>query len=205
MPATATEVFGLAGVDYYETVLWGAAPSVTTPGVYIVSRHPDPRTLAAPAACPISATAVEQLLAVRPELRIDGHRPTADQLAGRIAAMWLADEPVLYIGVAGTSLEKRVNQYVQSKLGARSPHAGGWPLKCIAAELWVHVGKCDSKGAAIDAESAMQRGFVDGVSAHSRAAVLDPRLPLPFANLELREHGRRYRKAHGISGATGTL
>jgi hypothetical protein len=55
--------------------------------------------------------AVNELLSVRLELRVDRSRPTPAEPAPRIDAMWLPDEVVLYIGLAGTSLGRRVGDY----------------------------------------------------------------------------------------------
>ncbi|OBJ86648.1 hypothetical protein [Mycobacterium asiaticum] len=140
---------------------------------------------------------MQQLLDVRPELLLDGRRPDTVTLADRLASMWLADETVLYIGLAGTSVAKRVRQYYKTPLGARKPHAGGWPLKTLANldQLWVHYARCASVDAA---ERAMLDTFASGVSASARAALCDPDVPLPFANLTV---PRGARKRHGISGA----
>jgi hypothetical protein len=70
----------------------------TAPGVYVVSLS-EGVDATAPTVdqCPISQTAVTRLLRVRPELRIDGKRPTRQALTERISAFWLADETVVLI------------------------------------------------------------------------------------------------------------
>lgn len=146
-----------------------------------------------------------ELLAARPELRVDGARPSVGALCARLASFGLPDEPILYIGLAGTSLYTRLDAFYRTRLGSRSPHAGGWPLKCISRldECWVHVGLCDAAAVA-RAEATMLETFLSGVSPVSRAAVVDPNLALPYANLEIRDPDRRTcrRKRHGITGAT---
>ena len=99
--------------------------------------------------------------------------------------------------MAGTSLADRVGAYYKTPLGARRPHAGGWPLKTLGVldELWVHYAVCDDVDAA---EQAMVDAFIARVSPSSRAAACDPGPPLPFANLELPGGAR---KQHGITGA----
>lgn len=111
--------------------------------------------------------------------------------------MWLGDEVVVYIGLAGTSLRRRVGDYYKTPLGARPPHAGGWPLKTLSVldQLRVHFAPCADPD---DAEHAMLEAFQNAVSAGSRAALHDPTSPLPFANLEW---GPGQRKRHGITGA----
>ena len=114
-----------------------------------------------------------KLLGLRPELLLDGRRPTIADLGERLAQCWLPDEPVLYIGLASTSVRARVTAYYNTRLGARKPHAGGWFLKTLSEldDLWVHVaGAADPSGA----EDAMLRSFCSAVSDTSRARLRDP-------------------------------
>lgn len=136
---------------------------------------------------------------MRPELRLDGRRPSAAQLSARLQAFWLPDEVVLYIGLAGASLRKRVGQYYGTPLGARRPHAGGWWLKALSLldGLWVHYGATTQDAAA---EKAMLEHFAGGVSGVSRAGLHDPCNRAAFANLRT---GSGDNKAHGITSATG--
>lgn len=200
MASTVDRLFDAAGVVRLGAVPWQFRVPSEAPGVYVVARTPDPALLVSGHAA-IDGAAVEQLLDTRAELLMDGQRPSLDALSQRLASMWLPDEPAIYIGRAGTSLEKRVGQFYSTRLGARSPHAGGWPIKCISdlSVTWVHFGECtDVK----DAELKMLDAFISAVPPESRAGVLDPELPLPFANLEFVDSaGRRRIKRHGIKGA----
>ncbi len=69
-----------------------------------------------------------------------GNGPPLHELVDRLRRFWLADEVVLYIGLASRSVRTRVGQYYKTPLGARKPHAGGWWLKTLSVldELWVH-------------------------------------------------------------------
>lgn len=167
------------------------------PGVYVVSLAESPDAVVTQTICPLSTTAAQELLDARPELLLYGQRPSRDQLAERIASMWLPDETIVYVGLAGTSVAKRVRQYYNTPLGARKPHAGGWPLKTLANldQLCVHYAACVSVDVA---ERTMLEAFLVGVSPSARAAACDPELPLPFANLTV---PRGARKRHGITGA----
>jgi hypothetical protein len=111
--------------------------------------------------------------------------------------MWVPGEPVLYIGLAGTNLAERIGHYYRTPLGARAPHAGGWPLKTLTdlQELYVHWATVDDPAWT---ELAVLDAFIAGVSEAERAKLVDPHLPLPFANLQ-RAPGER--KQHGIGGA----
>ncbi len=173
------------------------------PGVYVVARSADPAALSSQLAA-VDQSAVQLLLDTRPGLTVDGARPSLEALCDRLKSMWLPDETVIYVGLAGTSLQTRVSQFYRTRLGARSPHAGGWPIKCIGdlSATWVHFGECDKVR---DTETDILGAFMSEVTPDARASVLDPGLPLPFANLEFRDSAkRRHVKLHGIKGATAS-
>lgn len=140
---------------------------------------------------------------------MDGARPTARQLATRLGEFWFPDETILYIGLADARnrlpadghLAYRVHEYVKTRIGAKSPHAGGWPLKTLAClgEVYVHYAYCG------DVELAEQRclqRFADHVSPSTLAFLRDSVRVMPFANLEFPKCNR---KAHGIERARGPL
>jgi hypothetical protein len=198
VPSTVDSIFAAAGLKPAGVVPWRTGVPIDGPGVYVISLTTDTvSTDGALERCPIDAGAIEEILDIRPELTVDGQRPSAPALAERLAAFWLPDEVVLYIGLAGTSLAKRVGQYYLTALGARSPHAGGWFLKTLAVlpELRVHFASCSDPA---KAESEMLEAFCASVSDAARAALYDPERPLPFANLEW---PARVYKRHGIKGA----
>ena len=79
----------------------------------------------------------------------------------------------------------------------RHPHAGGHWLKTLSCldQLHVYFAECPSAEAAAAQESVALEVFVDRVSKESRSALLNPSLPIPFAN---RGHPRGNRKQTGI-------
>lgn len=198
MPSTVSDLLAAADLQHWGSTPWRTAPSLDDPGVYLVSLDADPfRERGFEAAAPIEMDAINMLLAARPELRLHGTRPTAEELAEQIGRFWLPDEPVLYIGLASRSVAKRVKEYYATKLGARSPHAGGWFLKTLhnLGDLHVHYAAAsDTNGA----EDLLIRAFVKNTSTASRATLADPQRPFPFANLEW---PKGVRKSHGITGA----
>jgi len=205
MPSTVTSLFAAAGVRPLDAVPWGVAVSPTAgPGVYAIARHWDPDATTAPK-MEVDPLRVSQLLALRTELRVDGVRPCVAELSDRLISLGFSDEPVLYIGLAGSSLHNRLDQFYRTRPGARSPHAGGWPLKYVSEldACWVHLGPC-ATSTVNRAEFTFLAAFLASVSPQSRAKAVDPTLPLPYANLEIRDADRRTRKrkAHGITGAT---
>ncbi len=190
-------VLATAGLASAGVVRWGERINSDGPGIYVVSSAEDMEADShdlRPA--PIDETAVARLLDLRPELVLNGIRPTSDQLAGRLKEFWLPDEHILYIGLA-SDLHVRVNQFYRTPLGARRPHAGGWFLKTLRnfEDLYVHWSRtCDP----VAAENAAIGSFVARASAQSKAGMRDPAHPFPFANLGW---PRGTRKAHGIRGA----
>lgn len=198
MPSSVAALFDAARVSRADKATWGERPLIRAPGVYAVSVTGNAGESEGPGLpAPISESAIAELLAVRPELTLDGRRPTPDALRERLAEFWAPDEPVLYVGLAGTSLSKRVSDYYKTPLGARRPHAGGWFLKTLTLlpRLYVHYGPSEDVGSA---EDALLGAYCRGISDSTRSALRDPDHPFPFANLEWPPG---IRKAHGIKGA----
>lgn len=198
MPSNVQQVFAAAGIHRDGCVPWSAPVPETAPGVYVIALTDDTNSLnAARRDCPLSQPALEALLRVRPELLVDGVGPDVSALAKRLSAFWLPDEVVLYVGLAGTSVHGRVNAYYGTRIGARSPHAGGWFLKMLSVlpQLHVHFAAADEPTVA---EDRMLAAFSAQVSDAARSTLHDPDRPIPFANIEWPK--RRY-KRHGIKGA----
>jgi len=127
MPCSVRDVFAGAGLVPTGLVRWDERIPESAPGVYVVSLTEEVDGVGgAQPECPISGGAVEELLRVRRELRADGMRPAQARLAATLASLWLGDETIVYVGLAGTSLQRRVGDYYRTPLGARRPHAGGW-------------------------------------------------------------------------------
>lgn len=197
MPTTVQQLFDYVGVQRGGVVRWGTGLPEPRPGVYVVSTNEDPADDSGLATAPVQPEQVERLLQARPELTVDQSRPNSAQLADRLRAMWPAGESVVYIGKATTGVATRVNQFYSTKIGARSPHAGGWPVKMLDTRLlWVHFG---ATAQSADVESKMVGVFEAGVPAEVRAYLVHPTMPLPYANLEYPDHRRM--KAHGIGRA----
>jgi hypothetical protein len=204
MPSTIASIFAAAGLEPEGVVRWGWPVSENTSGVYVVALSDAPDSLdSALLQAPIDPAALDELLANRPELKLDGARPTVFDLAARIEGFWIPDEPILYIGLA-TSLRSRVRGFYRTPIGARRPHSGGWFLKTLANldRLYVHFARTTNFDLA---ERLMLQAFVKAVAPNTRVSLFDPEHPWPFANLEIRRGGRKIRKRHGIRGARGSL
>ena len=160
------------------------------PGVFAVE-------LSAPLpAAPIELTRVGKWLERVPGLRLDGDRPTSRALAARLAAFWLPSRTVVFIGSTAGSIGGR--------LAALEAHVPGEPRPYAAAQ-WLRM--LDAPGqrawwASTDApeeyEDALLEAFAATVPEAERAALHDPDVVVPFANLRLPSGPR---KSHGISAA----
>lgn len=198
MPSAVNAILGAASTEWPRgLVAWGERPELDSPGIYLIGLTADVGSATGTAVPPVWVDRCRELLDARPELTLDGEHPDATVLSERLAAFWLPDEPILYIGLAGTSVASRVADYYRTPLGARRPHSGGWFLKTLKVlpELWVHFAPCDDPRAA---EAAALGSFAAGVSASSRERLRDSERAMPFANLEF---PRGTRKRHGIAGA----
>lgn len=197
MPTSPIYLIEAAGCGFGGIVPWGTRPPEQDSGIYVVSLSEDPQSVASLPTAPVDPSQVQELLDAVPGLTLDNQSASAKELAERLASMWLPDESVVYIGKA-TSLASRVGQYYGTPLGARSPHAGGWPIKTLSNldDLWVHWAVSRSPE---ESERLTLRTFMDNVSDETRSRLCDPSHPYPFANLT----GPLGRKNHGIRGARG--
>jgi len=179
------------GVGATGTRRWGEAVSLDRPGVYVISLVP---SVGPPLRDEIALDRVRELLDRRPELRIHGRRPTPVELRDHLASMLIPDTTIVYIGLAGTSVRQRVRQYGATRIGARGPHAGGWPLKMLT-----RLADCHVTYAACDDPKTVERRLLDGFS-RRRAPdrFVDPECVIPFANLD---HPGNRRQRHGVTGA----
>ena len=82
-------------------VVWGSPVTSSAPGVYLVESAEPSDT------APIDPTVVAAWIKRVPTLLVDGRRPTAADLVSRLASFWIAGEPVVYVGMAGTSRGSR--------------------------------------------------------------------------------------------------
>jgi transcription elongation factor GreA len=164
------------GLDVDGPARWGSLPSSQAAGIFVVERA-DPRPDA-----PIDPVSVRRWLDRVPDLRLDGERPTATELARRLASFWIPGQTLLYVGRTTKSLAGRVAALYATELGHRRPHPGGHWLKTLHDQprlrLW---------WAATDApeeyEDALMAAFAEGVS-ETTGGERSGAVVLPWANLE---------------------
>lgn len=188
--SSAADLLTSSGLTAMGPVVWGSPVTSNAPGVYVVeSAEPSDEA-------PIDPTVVAAWITRVPTLLVDGRRPSADDLVSRLASFWIPPEPVLYVGLAGTSVAKRVRQFYRTPLGDPRPHAGGHWLKTLATLATLRVWWAETDDPA-GHEDALLKAFANRVTAKPGQKVADP--VLPFAN---RQTATGIRKVHGISGST---
>lgn len=187
----AVSLLRRAGLRPEGPVPWGSPPATRAPGIYVLEL-PAPRP-----AAPLDISAIAAWRRRVPTITVDGRTATAAAIAERLAAFWIPSATVLYIGQASGTVRNRVGAYYRTPLGDRSPHAGGHWVKTLSA-----LAECVLWSAATDDYDAAERELIEDfartVPAVEAAALQDPFLVLPFANLR---DGDRRKKAHGIGSS----
>ncbi len=160
------------------------------PGVYVIE------TVAPSPEAPLDHAAIREWLDRARELRLDGARPEATDLARRLASFWIPDTPVLFIGAAPRSIAGRIAAQLSTPLGVRRPYAGAHWLRTLREEpRWrVWWARTDAVEEYTD---ALLSAFAEA-AAPLAGALPDGSPVLPFGNLETVTGERR---PHGITGA----
>jgi hypothetical protein len=137
---TVAEVFGSASLSPHDPVRWKAPIRETSRGVYVVARVGDANGVCMACDPPFKDS---RSLGVEVDLESENRR-------------WLRSEPVVYIGKADQTIQKRVGQFYQQECGKRSPHAGGQAILLLDCDLWVYWSPSSSP---LDSERTMLRAF----------------------------------------------
>jgi hypothetical protein len=201
MATTINDLLTTAGLDprRIKTAKWGQPLDSSSIGIYIVSTCGKPgQNSNQYDQAPIDENILRFWLSKVPSIQIDSvSNPSLNELKKRLSGFWFPDENIVYIGQTESNggLRSRVNQFYRTELGDRKPHAGGHWIKTlkILSQLFIHY--IDDKTPA-STEEKLLHAFVEQVSDKTKKDLVDPLLPIPFANLEL-EKGNR--KRHGIS------
>lgn len=204
MAISVADILARCELEYGGVSRWGERIPEERPGVYLVSSSPDPRDTIGniPEYSP-DMDSLSRLKELLPTVSVDGSPATERDLATRLGRFWIPDTPILYIGLAGTSLRSRVRQYYSTQIGARSPHAGGWWLKTLVQldQLHVHYAATDKTKAM---EQQLLDSFAESVSTEQRNRLFDRDRIAPFANVNVRpglgkRHGLKNYKMPRIS------
>jgi transcription elongation factor GreA len=171
--------------------VWGRPIPAPGPGVFVIEA-PAPLAVA-----PIELTRVGKWIERVETLRLDGERPVSRALAARLGAFWLPSQTILYIGASDVSVARRVAAMARTELGDRRPAAGGHWLKTLRSLDGMKVWWA-ATAATEEYEDALLAAFAAGVPEADRAALPDPGVVLPWANLR-RPAGER--RATGLTGS----
>lgn len=171
-------------------VVWGRPVPARAAGIFVVELgEPLPRA-------PIELTRVGKWVERVPSLTLDGVRPSSRAVATRLGQFWLPSQVVLYIA-ATTSIGRRIAALQNTVLGDRRPTSGGHWLHTFRASVPMRVWWA-ATDAAEEYEDALLNAFAASVPADEVAALHDPSVVLPFANLR-RPTGER--RASGLAGS----
>jgi transcription elongation factor GreA len=168
---------------------WGRPVPARTAGVFVIEA-PAPR-----ATVPLELTTIGKWIERVPELRLDGERPSSRSLARRLGSFWLPGQVVLYVGSTSQAIGAKVAAIGRTPLGDRRPSPAGHWLHLLTTLSQTRVWWAATE-AVEEYEDAVLAAFADAVPAEDRAALPDPSLVLPWANLR-RPTGER--RATGIT------
>ncbi len=200
MATTINKLLTSVGLDLkrVKTSMWGESLDSSSIGIYFVSTSSSPATNSNLFnEAPIDDNILKFWINKVPTIQVDNKPTNIADLRQRLSSFWLRDESIVYIGQTESrkGLRGRINQYYNTEIGDRKPHAGGHWIKTLKNlnQLYIHY---ISTHNALLTEKKIMREFIAQVSKTTLDNLFDRRLPLPFANLEL-EKGNR--KNHGIS------
>lgn len=188
--AGAVDLLRSVGLMADGPVRWGAQVRSTRPGVYLIELPgPLPRA-------PIDLSPVGTWIERVPTLELDGTRPAGRDLAHRLGEFWLPDQVVLYVGATDRAVGRRVDELVRTPLGDAGPHPDGRWLATLRGMEQARVWWAETD-APEEYEDALLAGFAEAVDPASAAALRDPTVVVPFANMST---PTGLPKDHGIAG-----
>lgn len=133
MPITIKQLVkevGLASTNIQE-VKWNTRINCKEEGIYIISLSENAEINQTVTEFPISMNVLENWIKKLGYFTIDGQKTkNVDIIKNRLSEFWLPNENILYIGKAplrekGGGIGNRVQEYYDTNIGERRPHAGG--------------------------------------------------------------------------------
>jgi transcription elongation factor GreA len=139
-PLNAPELMRGLGLTVDGPARWGAPVASRAPGVFVVELP------GGAAAAPLDLGALRRWIDRVPSLTLDGERPTPQVLQRRLAAEWVAGQPVLFVGRAAKGIGARLAAIYATTLGDAKPASAGHWLKTLSnpAELRVWWAETDA-------------------------------------------------------------
>lgn len=196
MPTSVSDLFQNVNVNNIQNVKWGDVISEKEQGVYVISLSDDKNYKPKNVYPEFDVNAIQQWIDKAPDFKINSKAPTVESVKQRLMKFWLPDESILYIGKAprrknGKGIGNRLSEFYRTKIGSRSPHAGGhWfkTFKNLRSFSIFYAVVDDPAGI----EYKMLNYFMESVSKKSLKYLKDKRFPMPFANVRLeitKDHG----------------
>jgi len=173
---TAPALLRAAGLLPDGPARWGRPVPEHAAGVFVLE-------LGGPLpSAPLDLARVGKWLERVPELRLDGERPTSRALLARLAAFWLPEQPVLFVGSTAGSISSRVAAIARTVLGDRRPSPSAFWLHALRdlGDVRVWWARTDAHE---EYEDALLGAFAAGVGQAELDGLHDPGVVLPWANL----------------------
>jgi transcription elongation factor GreA len=189
--ANAASLLRSVGLLADGPAVWGRPVPAQGPGIFVIELP------AALAAAPIELSRVGKWIERVETLKLDRERPTSKALATRLGSFWLPSQTVLFIGASDNSIGRRVAAIARTELGDKRPAAGGHWLKTLRSLDGVKVWWAPT-AATEEYEDALLTAFAARIPEAERAALPDPTVVLPWANLR---GAAGERKPSGLTGS----
>lgn len=181
-------------------VKWGTPIDCKKEGIYIVSLSENAELNKTMEKAPISTNILRKWIDKLGYFTLDKKNiKDVKPIIERLAEFWIPDENILYIGKASLrksndGIGNRVQEYYDTSIGERGPHAGGHWIKALENLNELHVFYIECKN--FDTiETNMLSVFGEAVSQRTKDKLSAKGPILPFANLE---NGNKKRKKHGL-------
>lgn len=181
-------------------VKWGTPIDCKKEGIYIVSLSEDAESNKTMEMPPISTDILKEWIEKLDYFTLDKQTvKNVTTIIKRLSEFWIPDESILYIGKAplrksGGGIGNRVQEYYDTAIGERAPHAGGHWIKALENLNELHVFYIECKEPDM-VESKMLSNFGKRVSQSTKDRLSAKGPILPFANLE---DGNKKKKKHGL-------
>jgi transcription elongation factor GreA len=150
--ADAPELMRSLGLLVDGPARWGAPVASRAPGVFLVEL---PGGADAP---PLDLLALRRWIERVPSLTLDGERPTPQVLQRRLAAEWVAGQPVLFVGRAARGIGARLAAIYATTLGDAKPASAGHWLKTLG-----NLGELRVWWAETDAHEEYEDALLDAI------------------------------------------
>ncbi|MBS1735812.1 MAG: hypothetical protein JSS98_04315 [Bacteroidetes bacterium] len=210
MPTTVEELFKSSKLTLFAQIKWGQKIPLRKCGFYVVAISDKADELICHAKPQIDNNEIGKWIDVVKQggktILIDKKPGDVVSIKNRLEKLWLPDETILYIGKAGPTkkrtVEKRLQEYYETKLGSKRKHAGGHWLNVLSnlSSLNVFLAEYPEKDIN-EKEEQLISYFMEKVSNETKANLHDGNNCYPFANKEIYRLilKTKVKKRHGLN------